>query len=818
MRRLLLAAFVLAAGTTLWITNHPTTSGSSGEVSSPSAGSDLIPASAAPAALDAAAAPTAAALGGAAEAAPPTALGAKRGSKDQPIDLGVPEGPFDPVLAVAADGPFRMPPPVNKVVNNRAGESTGITQSEVSIAVNGDKIVIGWNDGYGFVDGSGLTGVSYSNDRGETWTDQDDLPGTTSVRVFGDPTLAALPGDRWLGVSLDRGNSSGIAINIGNFSGSAPVWQNAFAYNDTNWSLDKEYIEYDEATGRLYMSYVGFPQGTTRGRLTYSEDGGQTWSAPLTVNEGSSTNGYYPAVAPDGGIYVSWVQPLFSGNADMYCRYSADGGLSWEADRTLIKRNGPNAGQAPQCFNRGSNITWPSLAVDRSDGPFRGRVYAVYSDGGAGTYNSFVRYSDDHGQTWSDEVRLNDNTNTSEQFWPQATTGPDGRVSVGWYDRRNASGNNSLCDFYVTQSVDGGVNWGPNRRMSDMSVAWCNVPSNIAPNFGDYIECISDDRSVFGVWSDARMGDPDVVFSRIDDYQTLATNGNFGGASAFSANAVAYLIPNEAELEVSPSPIQSPGEVAFVSTVFGLLATPPETQGIYTIGGKAISGSLQLTSSLGTMTGDFSLASTGDNDIAFDFDVASNVQNTGLNRNYTMQLYLIDNGPGQVVVTGNVTFTRFGSPPAEFAVSGTVDLDGAPGANLGNAHHLTQEASFSNGLNLIVHTRTMVEDGVVVSVPDVALGTNPPPLALVRQSPNPWAPGASIKFQLTHDASDLNVRVYTPEGRMVREITSGAYRQGEYEIPFDGKDSQGRELPNGGYFLKLQANNVNAAAKLFVVR
>ena len=53
---------------------------------------------------------------------------------------------------------------------------------------------------------------------------------------------------------------------------------------------------------------------------------------------------------------------------------------------------------------------------------------------------------------------------------------------------------------------------------------------------------------------------------------------------------------------------------------------------------------------------------------------------------------------------------------------------------------------------------------------------------------------------------------------MVREITSGAYRQGEYEVPFDGLDSQGRELPNGGYFLELQANNVNAAAKLFVVR
>ena len=516
MRPLLLAAFAVAAGSTIWLATDHSTNGATVDASSVSSGS---------------------ASESVADAGSLVGQGSMS-DQEQPIDLGVPEGPFDPVLAVPAGGDFRMPPPQNALVNNRAGEGSGITQSEVSIAVSGDKIVVGWNDGQGFVDGSNLTGVSYSNDRGVTWTDQGDLDGVSGVRVFGDPTIAALPNDRWLTVSLNRGNQSGIAVNIGDFSGSVPVWQNAYAYNDSNWSLDKEYLEYDEATGRLYMSYVGFPSGTTRGRLTSSTDGGQTWATPLTVNEGSSTNGYYPAVAPDGGIYVSWVQPLFSGNADMYCRYSADGGATWEAPRSLIATNAPTAGQAPQCFNRGSNITWPSLAVDRSDGPNRGRVYATYSDGGANNYDCYLKYSDDHGQTWSSAVKINDNGNTSEQFWPQITTGPDGRVTVGWYDRRNASGGNSLCDFYVTQSVDGGITWGPNRRMSDTSVAWCGVPSNIAPNFGDYIECISDDRSVFAVWSDARAGDPDVIFGRMDDYQTLATNGNFGGAAPFSANAV----------------------------------------------------------------------------------------------------------------------------------------------------------------------------------------------------------------------------------------------------------------------------------------
>lgn len=792
MRRLLLVALVVAVGGTLWIT----ASQRSNEV----VGDDpAVPADA----------PGMSEAGGA-----PKASG---NSKEVPIDIGLPEGPFDPVLVAGVEDPLRMPPPANKVVNDPSGENTGVAQSEVSIAVNGDKIVVAWNDGQGFVNGSNLTGVGYSTDRGETWTDQGDLPGAGGVRVFGDPTLAALPNDWWVAISLNRGSSDGIAVNVGDFSGAVPDWENAFAYEDNFASLDKEYIEYDPTIDRLYMSYARFG-GTTTGRLTYSDDGGINWSGPLTVNQASS-NGYYPAIAPDGGVYVSWVQPLFQGNARMYCRYSSDGGVSWATDNSLIKQLSPQSGGAPQCFNRGANITWPSLAVDRSDGPNRGRVYAAYSDGGPGNYDCYLKYSDDNGQTWSDEILLNDNENTSEQFWPQVTTGPDGRITVGWYDRRNAANNNSLCDFYVTQSVDGGVTWGPNRRMSDMSVAWCGVPSNIAPNFGDYIECISDDRSVFAVWADARNGDPDVLFGRMDDYQTVATTGAFGGRGLFATDATAYFIPNEAHLEVSPSPLQQSAEVAFASTLLGLLATPPETRGVFHIGGEALSGTLNFSSEIGSMTGDFSLVRTGVNDIDLSFDVTSNVQNVpGLFLNYTMQTDLFDDGPGAAVVAGHVRIGRFGIPPIQFSVSGSISFDGDPGASLENVHRITQENSYTNGANLVLHTRTMVDDGVVVSAPDISLGTNPPPLAVISQSPNPWAPGAVIRFDITHDASDLAVRIYTPEGRLVREVTSGTYRQGSYELPFDGKDSRGRDLPNGAYFLKLQANNVFAAAKLIVSR
>ncbi|MCA9727862.1 MAG: hypothetical protein KC729_09285, partial [Candidatus Eisenbacteria bacterium] len=101
-------------------------------------------------------------------------------------NLGVPRGPFSPVLAVPMDRE-RLLPAFNRRVNDPAGEAVGIVQSEVSIAVLGDKICVGWNDGQGFVDGSGVSGFGYSNDRGMTFVDGGDVPGSANVDVFGDP-------------------------------------------------------------------------------------------------------------------------------------------------------------------------------------------------------------------------------------------------------------------------------------------------------------------------------------------------------------------------------------------------------------------------------------------------------------------------------------------------------------------------------------------------------------------------------------------------------------------------------------------------------
>ncbi len=743
------------------------------------------------------------------------------GDEGIPEWLAVPEGPFDPVLTQRVPQ-GRSLPPANHVVNDYQSEPTGRVQSEVSIAVHEDKVVIGWNDAAKFYGQGTLSGYAYSSDRGDTWVDGGSMPNGSGTDVYGDPSIAVTNAGHWVFASIDLGSPDAVAINHGDFSGGAPVWQPAVKMIDGSAFLDKEYLDYDPATNTLYLSYKNFGSGYLR--LTRSTDGGYTWSSPTSVYTGGNANGAYPAAGVDGGVYVSWVDPLGSGNANMYVRYSPNGGQSWDP-LVSVSVTEPGSGGVPRCFNRSFNVNFPSMGVIKTDGPLRGRACMIWTDGAPGRYNAFFAYSDDNGQTWSERIQLNDNANAeqSEQFWPQMHVAPDGRITAGWFDRRNETNNNSLCDYYITQSVDGGVTWGPNRRASDLSVAWCGVPADIAPNFGDYNDITSDERSVFAIWSDARMGDPDVLFARFDDRHLLAVTGDLSEApTPFGGTGVAWFIPNEAELTADPAPeVDSHVQLAVASLGMGLFASPQETDGIFSIGGEALSGTLTLTEQGHTepgVEGSFSISRSGPSGIDFDFSAVSDpdLGNIIFLPVWTTEAILVGAGPGQVTISGTVRMSTFISQRI-FELSGEISLDGAPGVEFDQPHGLSQQARLNLGTALALHTRTLVSDEVVIAVEPISLPPNPYPLATVGVSPNPYRPGSRVRYTLTHPGSGT-IRIYDSGGRLVRTIADQYLPSGSHTIPFDGRDNAGRALPSGGYFIQLQTGLLTVNGKLFIVK
>ena len=120
------------------------------------------------------------------------------------------------------------------------------------------------------------------------------------------------------------------------------------------------------------------------------------------------------------------------------------------------------------------------LAWDRTGGPHNGRVYIVYTkeeQNESDNTDVFVRYSDDGGATWSDGVRVNDDTTENSQFLPKISLDPTtGKLAVVWHDSRADLGAGGAGDtdgipnddaqFWGAFSGNAGASFTPNLQIS----------------------------------------------------------------------------------------------------------------------------------------------------------------------------------------------------------------------------------------------------------------------------------------------------------------------------------------------------------------
>jgi hypothetical protein len=118
----------------------------------------------------------------------------------------------------------------------------------------------------------------------------------------------------------------------------------------------------------------------------------------------------------------------------------------------------------------------------------------------------WVIVSYDSGDTFSEPIRVNDNTSESRQFQSWVAVDKYGAVHVTWTDLRN-NGQNSTYYARMT-SMDSGFE--ANVEVSDDRGA--------ANSFlGDYKGIDIDGRDVVVVWTDTRNDSGDIYFARAKD-------------------------------------------------------------------------------------------------------------------------------------------------------------------------------------------------------------------------------------------------------------------------------------------------------------
>src|SRR5439155_11096567 len=143
------------------------------------------------------------------------------------------------------------------------------------------------------------------------------------------------------------------------------------------------------------------------------------------------------------------------------------------------------------------------LAYDNSSGPHRGRLHMVYTDApttSSNDLNIFTRFSDNDGGSWSSPLRVNTDAGSNSQFFSKiALDAITGDVGVVWYDCRN-SGSNNRVELWGTASVDGGLSFLPDFKISTGSTSGINAGGG--NELGDYVGLDFYDSLLYPCWSD----------------------------------------------------------------------------------------------------------------------------------------------------------------------------------------------------------------------------------------------------------------------------------------------------------------------------
>ena len=335
----------------------------------------------------------------------------------------------------------------------------------------------------------------------------------------------------------------------------------AIGPHPTKPDVDIIYITYTKFTERFGIFHIGdlpffgVPVVDTTVEIVWSEDGGRSWSDPLAVSptvrrvfgdspgseEGETAQandprqqgngededeavgnkrtvqGSQPAVAPDGTVYVAWLDTTndeaFEGLAEIYVSRSEDGGVTFGDPVRTSVFNEPGFSPRTSFFRY-----WASAFPQLATGP-NGEVYVAYtampSDRMEDDGDVYVVRSLDRGETWDRPVRLNDDDTDRLQFFPSITVDPNGAVHAMWGDMRDDRAD-TRYHIYYSRSEDEAETWGftdeetgfhaQNARVTDF-------PSNPNKGFpggrfiGDYFSIKATEEDVYMVWADTRLGE-----------------------------------------------------------------------------------------------------------------------------------------------------------------------------------------------------------------------------------------------------------------------------------------------------------------------
>ena len=167
-------------------------------------------------------------------------------------------------------------------------------------------------------------------------------------------------------------------------------------------------------------------------------------------------------------------------------------------------------------FINASVNSFPSMCVDKSEGPNRGNIYVVWAEHAYDSINShfldeidiYLIYSKDRGDSWSNRIRINttpDEAENKHSFCPWICCDDEtGTLSVIFYDDRDDDVLNGFVNAYVAMSRDYGLTW-QNSRISDYNFTSSDPEYGSPFYFGIHNAISTKNALSYPVWTDSRL-------------------------------------------------------------------------------------------------------------------------------------------------------------------------------------------------------------------------------------------------------------------------------------------------------------------------
>jgi hypothetical protein len=144
---------------------------------------------------------------------------------------------------------------------------------------------------------------------------------------------------------------------------------------------------------------------------------------------------------------------------------------------------------------------------------------------------------------------------------------------------------------------------------------------------------------------------------------------------------------------------------------------------------------------------------------------------------------------------------------------------GIMGARLGGTGELFRVVLSEPGAvaGLQIEARSAVNERLEVLVDHTAVPSLPQVFRLYQNSPNPFNPSTTIRFDLP-SAGPVRLAIYDVGGRLVRHLAQGQLPAGTHTVVWDGRDSAGRGVSSGAYFARVEASGKVATVRMGLIR